>query len=62
MTTRKFKRLRSAAAKVLAGLLVLLLLVLGLLASDGAAHRAIHRHNGNGPCAICLIAKGHLES
>lgn len=62
MTTRRLKRSLSAAAPALAALLALLLVALDLLAANEAAHRAMHGTQDGRACAVCLLAKGHLET
>lgn len=60
----KARKLLSAAAPVVAGVLAGLLLLLGLLAAnDGLHRRYLHRgQDGANLCLACLLLKGQVKS
>lgn len=53
----------AVAKRCSAALMLLIVLGLGFLASDAAAHKALHSHgtDAGDDCAICLFASGHVN-
>lgn len=53
-----------AAARILAGALAGGLLLLELLAANGAVHQALHHSGEAAPhhCVLCLLAQGQMDS
>lgn len=54
---------KSVAKTFLAGLVAVLLLTFGVLATSHSLHHTLHhdRATGTSGCAICLLAQAHVE-